>query len=78
MGGLFVVSTFLFCGRRGAWQQFLAVAAKWVWNVLNSNVDPAKAIRCCSDLQQFVIKTMSWFDILGSTARLEPRAWRRA
>jgi hypothetical protein len=72
MAGLFVVSAFLFRGGRGAWQQFLAVAAEWVWNVLNSSVDPADAIHRCSDSQQFVIKTTFWFDILASTTRLEP------
>src|SRR6266850_164069 len=72
MAGLFVVSAFLFRGGRGAWQQFLAVAAEWVWNVLNSSADPAEAIRRCSDSQQFVIKTTFWFDILASTTRLEP------
>lgn len=72
MAGLFVVSAFLFRGGRGAWQHFLAVAAEWVWNVLNTGADPAETILRCSDSQQFVIKTTFWFDILASTTRLEP------
>jgi hypothetical protein len=72
MAGLFVVSAFLFRGGRGAWQQFLAVAAEWVWTVFNSTVDPVETIRRCSESQQFVIKTTFWFDILASTTRLEP------
>src|SRR6266851_920526 len=72
MAGLFVVSAFLFRGGRGAWQQFLAVAADWVWTVLHMSVDPAETILHCSDSQQFVIKTTFWFDILASTTRLEP------
>jgi len=73
MAGLFVVSAFLFKGGRGAWQQFLAVAAEWVWNVFNqTGADPAETILRCTDSQQFVIKTTFWFDILASTTRLEP------
>jgi hypothetical protein len=73
MAGLFVVSAFLFRGGHGAWQHFLAVAADWVWNVLqHAAVDPAETILRCSDSQQFVIKTTFWFDILASTTRLEP------
>jgi hypothetical protein len=71
MAGLFVVSAFLFRGGRGAWRQFLAVAAEWVWTVLHMSVDPAETILRCSDSQQFVIKTTFWFDILASTTRLE-------
>jgi hypothetical protein len=71
MAGLFVVSAFLFRGGRGAWRQFLAVAAEWVWTVLHTSVDPAETILRCSDSQQFVIKTTFWFDILASTTRLE-------
>ncbi|KAI9460745.1 fungal-specific transcription factor domain-containing protein [Russula earlei] len=73
MAGLFVVSAFLFKGGRGAWQQFLAVAAEWVWTVFNQTAaDPAETIMRCTDSQQFVIKTTFWFDILASTTRLEP------
>ncbi|KAH9963088.1 fungal-specific transcription factor domain-containing protein [Lactifluus volemus] len=73
MAGLFVVSAFLFRGGRGAWQDFLSVAADWVWNVLlNRGVDPASIILVCSDAQQFIIKTTFWFDILASTTRLQP------
>ncbi|KAI0288799.1 fungal-specific transcription factor domain-containing protein [Russula brevipes] len=72
MAGLFVVSAFLFQGGRGAWEHFLAVAAAWVWNVLDTGEDPNGTILRCSDSQQFVIKTTFWFDILASTTRLEP------
>ena len=72
MAGLFVVSAFLFRGGRGAWQDFLSVAADWVWNVLNRGAHPASIISVCSDAQQFIIKTTFWFDILASTTRLQP------
>ncbi|KAI0303578.1 hypothetical protein B0F90DRAFT_1707070, partial [Multifurca ochricompacta] len=72
MAGLFVVSAFLFRGGRGAWQEFLSVAADWVWNVLHMGPDPAETILRCTDSQQFVIKTTFWFDILASTTRLQP------
>jgi hypothetical protein len=72
MAGLFVVSAFLFQGGRGAWEHFLAVAATWVWKVLDTGEDPNETIMRCSDSQQFVIKTTFWFDILASTTRLEP------
>ncbi|KAI9463212.1 fungal-specific transcription factor domain-containing protein [Lactarius psammicola] len=71
MAGLFVVSAFLFRGGRGAWQEFLSVAADWVWNVLHAGGDPAETIVRCSDSQQFIIKTTFWFDILASTTRLQ-------
>jgi hypothetical protein len=71
MAGLFVVSAFLFRGGRGAWQEFLSVAADWVWNVLHAGGDPAEIIMRCSDSQQFIIKTTFWFDILASTTRLQ-------
>jgi len=71
LAGLFVVSAFLFLGEH-AWQHFLAIATEWVWNILNTGVDPAETILWCSDMQQFVIKTTFWFDILTSTIRLEP------
>ena len=44
MAGLFVVSAFLFRGGRGAWQQFLSVAADWVWNLLHVGADPGEII----------------------------------
>ena len=72
MAGLFVVSAFLFRGGRGAWQEFLSVAADWVWAVLHGGGDPAETIMRCSDSQQFIIKTTFWFDILASTTRLQP------
>ncbi|KAH8987117.1 fungal-specific transcription factor domain-containing protein [Lactarius hatsudake] len=71
MAGLFVVSAFLFRGGRGAWQEFLSVAADWVWNVLHAGGEPAETIMRCSDSQQFIIKTTFWFDILASTTRLQ-------
>ncbi|KAH9055219.1 fungal-specific transcription factor domain-containing protein [Lactarius vividus] len=71
LAGLFVVSAFLFRGGRGAWQEFLSVAADWVWNVLHAGGDPAETIMRCSDSQQFIIKTTFWFDILASTTRLQ-------
>jgi len=71
MAGLFVVSAFLFRGGRGAWQEFLSVAADWVWNVLHAGGGPAETIMRCSDSQQFIIKTTFWFDILASTTRLQ-------
>ncbi|KAF8270551.1 fungal-specific transcription factor domain-containing protein [Lactarius quietus] len=71
MAGLFVVSAFLFRGGRGAWQEFLSVAADWVWTVLHSGGGPAETIMRCTDSQQFIIKTTFWFDILASTTRLQ-------
>ena len=71
MAGLFVVSAFLFRGGRGAWQEFLSVAADWVWNVLHAGGSPTETILRCSDSQQFIIKTTFWFDILASTTRLQ-------
>ncbi|KAI0264351.1 fungal-specific transcription factor domain-containing protein [Gloeopeniophorella convolvens] len=72
MAGLFVVSAFLFRGGRGAWQQFLSVAADWVWMMLHNGNDPGEIILNCTDSQQFIIKTTFWFDILASTTRLQP------
>ncbi|KAH9052991.1 fungal-specific transcription factor domain-containing protein [Lactarius deliciosus] len=71
LAGLFVVSAFLFRGGRGAWQEFLSVAADWVWNVLHAGGEPAETIMRCSASQQFIIKTTFWFDILASTTRLQ-------
>jgi C6 transcription factor Pro1 len=73
MAGLFVVSAFLFRGGLGAWQDFLSVAADWVFKFLNRRADnPADIILKCTDAQQFIIKTTFWFDILASTTRLQP------
>ncbi|KZV61004.1 hypothetical protein PENSPDRAFT_593396 [Peniophora sp. CONT] len=70
LAGLLVVSAFLFRGGRGAWGQFLNVAADFVAAALDrAPGDPAAVLRAASSSQRFVIKTTFWFDILASTTR---------
>ncbi|VDC06852.1 unnamed protein product [Peniophora sp. CBMAI 1063] len=70
LAGLLVVSAFLFRGGRGAWGQFLNVAADFVAAALaRAPGNPAAVLRAATSSQRFVIKTTFWFDILASTTR---------
>ena len=68
MAGLHAVSTILFSGGRGEWENFLNVARQYVWTVLyNSDyTGPEHVLLTCSESTRFIIKTTMWFDVLAS------------
>ncbi|KAI0687733.1 fungal-specific transcription factor domain-containing protein [Cytidiella melzeri] len=68
MAGLHAISTILFKGGRGAWEQFLLVASKYVDGVLTNNrfYGPEDVMKHCTESTRFIIKTTMWFDVLAS------------
>lgn len=69
MAGLHAVSTILFMGGRGDWENFLNVARQYVWNVLYTHQrypSPEQVLLTCSESTRFIIKTTMWFDVLAS------------
>jgi C6 transcription factor Pro1 len=69
MAGLHAVSTILFMGGRGEWENFLNVARQYVWNVLYNQpgyTGPEQVLLTCSESTRFIIKTTMWFDVLAS------------
>ncbi|KAI0635624.1 fungal-specific transcription factor domain-containing protein [Trametes polyzona] len=76
MAGLHIVSSFLFNGGRGEWNQWLAIACDYVQNLLNDHrfYGPEDALRNCPEATRFIIKTTMWFDVLASvTTQTIPR-----
>jgi len=68
MAALHIVSLYLFDGGRGAWSDFLNIAAHFVDTVLyNPHYSgPADALLNCNPTVAFVIKTAIWFDVIAS------------
>lgn len=66
MAGLHVVSSFLFSGGTGRWQDYLLVAVHFSKGVLARYYDPMIALTSCTEPERFIIKTSMWFDVLAS------------
>ncbi|KDQ57063.1 hypothetical protein JAAARDRAFT_194246 [Jaapia argillacea MUCL 33604] len=76
MAGLIVVSSYLFTGGRGRWQEFLGVARQWVGNLLENGGHriPRAVVAECTESTLFVVKTTLWFDVLASITERRPPA----
>ncbi|KAH9950001.1 fungal-specific transcription factor domain-containing protein [Amylocystis lapponica] len=76
MAGLHIVSTFLFSGGRGQWQQYLDIASEYVHTMFNNTqyYGPEDVLKNCPESTRFIIKTTMWFDVLASvTTQKIPR-----
>ncbi|KAI0091026.1 fungal-specific transcription factor domain-containing protein [Irpex rosettiformis] len=76
MAGLHAISTILFRGGRGSWENFLCVASEYVREVLENNkfYGPEDVMMRCTESTRFIIKTTMWFDVLASvTTQSVPR-----
>ncbi|KAF8896477.1 fungal-specific transcription factor domain-containing protein [Infundibulicybe gibba] len=74
MAALHVISSFLFDGGHGTWEEWLRVVAGYVESVLKdpSYNGPADALKRCDPKTAFVIKTAIWFDVLASITTQKP------
>ncbi|KAF5382023.1 hypothetical protein D9615_004431 [Tricholomella constricta] len=66
MAALHVVSSYLFDGGRGSWDQWLHVSYKYVDHLFSKHGNPTEALLYCSKKDAFIIKTSIWFDVLAS------------
>lgn len=74
MAALHVVSIFLFDGGKGAWNEFLALASRYVGNILRlpRYRGSRDALLHCNAKDAFIIKTVLWFDVLASVTLQRP------
>lgn len=74
MAALHVVSIFLFDGGKGAWNEFLALASRYVGNILHlaRYRGSRDALLNCNAKDAFIIKTVLWFDVLASVTLQRP------
>jgi hypothetical protein len=73
MAALHVVSSILFDGGKGGWQQWLRVACTFVASVFSQYHDATDALLRSPPKQAFIIKTAIWFDVLASvTTQADP------
>lgn len=66
MAALHVVSSFLFDGGQGPWDQWLHLARVYVQGLFLKTGSPAYLLSQCNSKVAFVIKTTIWFDVLAS------------
>ncbi|KAG5638487.1 hypothetical protein H0H81_012419 [Sphagnurus paluster] len=66
MAALHVVSSYLFDGGNGAWEQWLQVSCNYVLELVRKNGGPSRALFVCDAKDAFIIKTSIWFDVLAS------------
>lgn len=72
MAALHVISSFLFDGGSGDWEDWLRVACTYADTVLSKYRSASDALLNCTDTQRFLIKTVIWFDVLASITTLKP------
>ncbi|PVF99775.1 hypothetical protein CPB86DRAFT_796347 [Serendipita vermifera] len=67
MACLHVISAFLFSGGHGNWDQFLQIAAHWVWGRISDySGDVGKALGEMNSMDKFIFRTTMWMDVFGS------------
>ncbi|KAF9267909.1 hypothetical protein L218DRAFT_955081 [Marasmius fiardii PR-910] len=76
VGALNVVSAFLFDGGYGEWLGWLKIAVTQSRKILGNQryLSYKDALVSCSSLEQFIVKTTIWFDVLASVTTMEPPA----
>ncbi|KAJ6532036.1 fungal-specific transcription factor domain-containing protein [Mycena capillaripes] len=73
LAALSIISSFLFDGGRGPWQDWLGVSYDYAHSVFRGR-DPRDALQTCGERTRFIIKTAIWFDVLAAiTTQESPR-----
>ncbi|KAG6845480.1 hypothetical protein H0H87_008840 [Tephrocybe sp. NHM501043] len=70
MAALHVVSSYLFDGGCGEWEEWLNVSHAYVDNIFAKYPSPWEALLRCGPKDVFIIKTSIWFDVLASVTTL--------
>lgn len=71
MASLHVVSSFLFDGGAGDWEEWLNVACSYCESLLSQYNGIINALLSCGDQSRFLIKTAIWFEVLASVTTLK-------
>ncbi|KAF8071855.1 fungal-specific transcription factor domain-containing protein [Lyophyllum atratum] len=72
MAALHVVSSYLFDGGSGSWDQWLHVSYQYVDFLFHKYGGPSEALLRCNAKDAFIIKTSIWFDVLSSVTTQVP------
>ncbi|KAJ7707436.1 fungal-specific transcription factor domain-containing protein [Mycena rosella] len=73
LAAISIISSFLFDGGGGAWQEWLKLSYTYVDSVFRDR-DPRDALQHCSETTRFIVKTAIWFDVLAAvTTQKAPR-----
>ncbi|KAL0579044.1 hypothetical protein V5O48_002937 [Marasmius crinis-equi] len=72
LGALNVISAFLFDGGFGEWQGWLELAVKQSMHILKTGryMNLKDALINCTGVEQFIVKTTIWFDVLASVTTM--------
>jgi len=66
MAALHVVSSYLFDGGSGSWEQWLYISYQYVDSLFMKYGGPSEVLLKCNAKDAFIIKTSIWFDVLAS------------
>ncbi|KAK7463481.1 DNA-binding transcriptional regulator ume6 [Stygiomarasmius scandens] len=75
MTALHVISAFLFDGGQGDWETWMEIAIVYVRSILENRFrfhDYRDALLTCSEEENFVIKTVFWFDVIAAVTTIRP------
>ncbi|KAJ7650027.1 fungal-specific transcription factor domain-containing protein [Roridomyces roridus] len=68
-----VISSILFDGGNGQWEEWLRLSYRYAHSVFRDN-DPRDTLMNCQESTRFIIKASIWFDVLAAvTTQKEPR-----
>ncbi|KAK7463445.1 hypothetical protein VKT23_006797 [Stygiomarasmius scandens] len=79
MAALHIISAFLFDGGRGEWEDWMRVASLYVYSILENDVrflSRRDALLHCHEEQNFIIKTVFWFDVIAAVTTMRPPQFR--
>ncbi|KAJ7261732.1 fungal-specific transcription factor domain-containing protein [Mycena haematopus] len=71
LAAISMISSFLFDGGAGEWQQWLKVSYDYA-SVVFGGRDPRDTLLTCDETTRFIIKTSIWFDVLAAVTTQEP------
>ncbi|KAJ7285216.1 fungal-specific transcription factor domain-containing protein [Mycena rebaudengoi] len=73
LAAISIISSFLFDGGAGAWEDWLTVSYSYAAGVFGNN-DPRDTLLQCAETTRFIVKTAIWFDVLAAvTTQKTPR-----
>ncbi|KAJ6624042.1 fungal-specific transcription factor domain-containing protein [Mycena sp. CBHHK59/15] len=73
LAAISIISSFLFDGGAGAWQEWLTVSYTYAASFFG-NRDPCDTLQHCGETTRFIIKAAIWFDVLAAiTTQQSPR-----
>ncbi|KAJ6507911.1 fungal-specific transcription factor domain-containing protein [Mycena vitilis] len=76
LAAIHTISSVLFDGGRGPWQDWLAVSYEYAHSIFVDR-DPRDTLQNCGETTRFIIKTAIWFDVLAAATTQEaPRFLR--